>query len=191
MKRLVAAIGAALLLATPISADAQSRKDALSTELAALVLEGPKLEAMLQTVGPEFGKAMQGQAWWKAEWTPLFEAAFREEMRADLPKFHAVFGRELTRGMTEKEVEAGLAVFRTEAGRLMLQSAAAGGARPRLTRAQEQELERVGTPAAMIFSTKMKRNSDMSDAAKTALVQELFPGVVRRFGEKAEGAAAR
>lgn len=194
-RHFLAAAGAALvMMITPVAGAAQTPPGQdRAAELVRAMFEGGDFRAMLQRELPRMSEGMSRERWFRPEWKPLLEEAFMEEVDHDLPKLHVIFGRELSKVMTEQEIAAGLALMSTRGGRAMLSAAGRGAnSPPNLSRADRREMERIAsTPAGRGFIAKMDRVNFGSEASKQEFIGELMPGVMRRFGTKAEALQAR
>ena len=194
MNRVFAALGTALLLlAAPAAVEAQTadRRQELATEFIRTMFEGGVFQQAMARELPAITAGFAETPGFRPEWKSLFEQAFLEELDHDLPKLHALFGRSLAAAMSQAELEAGLALLKTSGGQAMLRPSATGD-RPTLTPAQERELQRALRSAeARRFASKLSGVEIGGDADKAALMTELLPGVLRRFGEKAEALEAR
>jgi hypothetical protein len=204
MKQIIrAALCLAVLGGPPLSAAAQPApparaqavpapavRDQLATELGRILFESMNMIALLRTQMATAMRADAGSAsGFKAEWSPLLEQAVIEEMQSDLPRMHALFGRAMTRDMTEAEIRAGLAVLGSRAGRAAMGAASRGGTMPTFSAAEAAELGRViESPAGKGFERKL--DAVDGEAAGQAIVAELTPGIMRRFAAKIEAAKA-
>ena len=195
MKRMLAAAGLALALSWGGLATAQqpSPRERAGAELMDAFLRAADFAAMMRKQMPALSSGLSREPWFKAEWRPLLEEAFLEEMAHDRDKVGLIMGRGVADVMSEDEMRAGLALLQTEGGRAMIAAAGRGDRNPpKLTRQQQRDMERVlATPAGRGFASKMDRIDFSSKPARYALLAEIFPGVLRRFGEKVEALDAR
>ena len=201
--RLPAIVLAAALMAAPAAAQTASaqaapggapasRRQQLATELMAAVFSGGFMETAVLRGMQEEGGAFATHPWARPEWKALMEQAALEELRHDAAKIQRIFGRQFAAGFSEAELEAGLAVMRTTGGRKLVNATAAGtDAMPDMSTTERVELLRAfRSPAAQSFAEKMGDLSVTSET-KAAMMAELFPGMMRRFGEKAEALQGR
>lgn len=188
-----ALITAALLALAPAAASAQATpgEERLATELVDTLLRSGNLSDLLRRELPTLSQDLVGQRWFKPAWRPLIEEAAIEEFEADKPKIGAVVGRLLAQEMTEDELRAGVEFFRTQAGRAVISAALSGAAPPSLKPADFVTLGRIlQSPAGQSFARKLNALGSENEALQNALTAEVFPGMMRRFGQKVEAAEA-
>lgn len=188
MRFLIALLASVMLLwGEPAGAQTSARTEAKATELSAIIFSGEMFDALMTHVEGEFRSSF-GAEQLPTAWEPLFVAAMREEMALRRPELIVIFGRYMFSGFTEAELDVGLQLMRLEGARKVFIAGAAGGPTPTLTRQEERELERVyRMPGGSSFIQKMARiDTNTPPESEEAMVRLIVPGMMRRFGEKAE-----
>ncbi|NEX92474.1 hypothetical protein [Caulobacter sp. 17J65-9] len=186
---------AAVCLVAPSALAQTSEMEQLGTELAHTLFEAADLDAAM-TAGmnaelPELGKAF-AEIGGRPEWTAMVMEAAKEELAADRPALERIMGREFVHDFTPAELRAGITFLKSPSGVAMLKAATAQTASqpaPPMTRAVQKDIERfMRTPEGRAFMDKFAKVGDSMEGAKSDILAEIFPGLLRRFGEKAEAA---
>lgn len=193
MHRIVAALSLLLVLFAAPVAQAQdtARHRELSTRFVTLVFEAYGFDNMLDEMTKSMTGELAGETAFPPEWSPLILEAAKEEMAADRLQIMAIMGSEIGRSFTEAELEVGIAMFGSPAGKEMMR-ARAENREPQLTRQQEREIEAISRrPAAESFARKMGALDFKFDSVEDEMMRTFLPGFFRRVGEKAEAYEAR
>lgn len=187
MRRFVAAVLALLVFAWASTAAAQTtRHQDLGRQFVETMLPADSYNQMLATMSGKFTQTFTRESNIPVEWAPLMEEAAREEMSAIKPLVLQIMGNGMARYFSEAELEFGIAFYRSSAGRKIM-AASRANAKASLTAAEERELDRLyRSPAGRSFFAKGDTIEQAFESVETEFVRTLLPGLMRRFGEKAE-----
>lgn len=126
----------------------------------------------------------------RPEWKGFFAQALVEEFDADRPLIEQIVGDTIAQQVTAEELQAGIVMFRGAAGDDLARIVAATVRRqkapppgPELDAAYRQLRS---DPAGRRFADKLGQMDKLLKGATGDVVVALIPGVMRRFGEKAE-----
>ncbi|MDQ0465183.1 hypothetical protein QO010_002967 [Caulobacter ginsengisoli] len=190
----VLALGAA---AAPQSAAARAAAvapagdtQAQANEIAEIMFGIIDLRALI-TQGFQEGMAGDDVFSFRPEWKGLLTEAAVEEFDHDRPVLIGIFGRMLSQNLTPEEIRVGLIMMRDPAVQKDFADGAAG--RPVDSKAPNYGREyrkAAATPAGASFIRKLDSMDTFSGATQKEMIIELLPGIMRRFGEKAEALEA-
>ncbi len=172
----------------PVAHAQTAEADALGREIAQRVLTALPLEELV--AGNMSATTMFKDVPQRPEWSTYMADAAKEEFNADLPQFAALMGHEIAKQMTIAELRAGIELFRGPAGDSMARVMAAS-ARKEPGVSPSPELEGayrhvLAQPDGKTFLSKMSQMERLLEPVTSDAIVILVPGMMRRFGEKAE-----
>lgn len=189
MLRFLAAAGAALCIVFA-GAPAHAGDPALGKRVISAVLTAPGVEdGFAKAITEGVASGLGANSDFPPEWNPLFVEAAREEALAKKEVFATVLGALLARNMTDEELQAGVALMENAYTRTAIAASLSGGKAklPEPTAAERRELDKLMKSKGMQgFTSKMQVLGRLDAQTKTDLIRALAPGMLRRFGEKAE-----
>jgi hypothetical protein len=128
----------------------------------------------------------------RPEWPGLLTEAVVEEFDHDRPALIGLFARQMVKNFTGEELRQGVIMMRDpEAQRLFAAGAAGQTELGRTPKFGKEFTRAANTAAGTSFMTKLGRLDTMMGSMENDFIVELLPGMLRRFGEKAEAAEAR
>lgn len=187
----VAALMAAAAVGVSPAMARDSEADRLGRELSTIVFTAIDLRAaMIASTEKELGSMTELKDG-RPEWPALFKESIVEEFDHDMPAIEAMLGKGFARYFTLDELRAGTVILADPALQQVMRDAAAGKPAPTKDPKLARETERlVGTPAGKRFLEKFGKIEGMLDGMTQDLIVEVLPGMLRRFGEKAEALEA-
>lgn len=194
--RALAVLSAALIVvmsATPARAQTQPPAP-LGVELATLLFQSVDFKGMVVKEMAGFDNISGMEA--RPEWKAMLAEAATEEIEHDEPAIMRIFGRAFERHFTPGELRAGISLFRGPAGRELsevVKAGAEGRTAAPFSRTAQKELERAaGNPDTLTFFQKLGKIDKLmaGEEIENDLVGELVPGMMLRFGAKAQAAEA-
>ncbi len=190
MKRLLLPLAAALALAMAGPALAQASRAAAATplqaQLAAKLLDfidykaGVRARMTGSTLPPELLTV-------RPEWEGLWRQAMTEELDHDMPTIESMVGQALVKTFTEDEMKAGLQIVADPALKAIYLAAQSGSQPPSVTVAKATD-DLMNTPSGSSFVAKLQKIDDVMDPVQVEVMATVMPGVMKRFGEKADAA---
>lgn len=192
MKRLLLPLVAALALAASAPALAQASRGAgppLQTQLAAKLLDfidykaGVRARMTGSTLPPELVAV-------RPEWEGLWKQAMAEELDHDMPTVESMVGQALVKTFTDDEMKAGLQIVADPALKAIYLAAQSGAQPPQVTVAKATD-DLMNTPAGSSFVSKLQKIDDVMNPVQLEVMATVMPGVMKRFGEKADAAEVR
>ena len=189
MRHLVLPFAAALALSASAPAMAQATRPAatpLQAQLAAKLLDFIDYKAGLRgrmtgsTLPPPLVAV-------RPEWEGLWRQAMTEELDHDMPTIESMVGQALAKTFTDDEIKAGLQIVADPALKAIYLAAQSGAQPPQATLAKATD-DLMNTPAGSSFVSKLQKVDDVMDPVQLEVMATVMPGVMKRFGEKAEGA---
>jgi hypothetical protein len=136
-------------------------------------MEGSTLPAELLAVRPD--------------WSPMFKAAMTDELDHDMPVLESMLGAGLRKTFTDDEMKAGMQIVSDKGLKAIYLAAQNGAPEPAVEVAKATE-DLLATPAGQSFATKLQTINTVLDPVQIEVMATVMPGVMRRFGEKAEAA---
>jgi hypothetical protein len=136
-------------------------------------MEGSTLPAELVAVRPD--------------WTPLFKTAMTEELDRDMPVIESMLASGLRKTFSDDEMKAGLQIVSDKSLKAIYLAAQNGAPEPAVEVSKSTE-DVLATPAGQSFATKLQTINTVLDPVQIEVMATVMPGVMRRFGEKAEAA---
>jgi hypothetical protein len=127
----------------------------------------------------------------RPDWPEIYTEASTEEIERDIPLMSALIGRELAKNFTLEELQAGQAMFHDPAMLAVIKAASRGEPPPTGLRPSNETIRILQSPAGVSFATKMKNIQQLLEPLQKEFTAAVVPGIMRRFGEKAEAAEAR
>jgi hypothetical protein len=195
----VLGLGLALAIAAPRAVQAATNPVAVNTDAQREQVAIAFVDEFFATAGYKpLQDAFAGAlgAWYFAnlrpEWRTALNEAASEELDADRPTVDAIMARQLAKDMTLDELQAGLVIIRDPAMAAALKAnlghAPSSNALPPL----QLDAQRAAvSPAGQSFGRKFDRFDELMSPVKPDLTFAVMPGVLRRFGEKAEAVEAQ
>jgi hypothetical protein len=188
MKRLLSSLAAILALAASDPALAQAPRAAtpLQAQLAAKLLDfidykaGVRARMTGSTLPPELVAV-------RPEWTGLWRLAMAEELDHDMPTIESMVGQALVKTFTDDEMKAGMQIVADPALKAIYLAAQSGAQPPQVTVAKATD-DLMNTPTGSSFVTKLQKIGDVMDPVQLEVMATVMPGVMKRFGEKADAA---
>lgn len=127
----------------------------------------------------------------RPEWPSLLTEAAAEEFDHDRPTLIGLFANVLVENFTGEELRQGLIMMRDPEAQRVFAAAASGQDVNSLDPKFGKDFIRAAkTPAGARFMKKLGDLEPMMSTAEKEFIVELLPGMLRRFGEKAEAAEA-
>ena len=188
MRRTLISLAAALAFAgaSPALAQAPRAATPLQAQLAAKLLDfidyknsvrarmsGSNLPPELVALRPE----------WEGQW----KQAMGEELDHDMPTIESMVGQGLVKTFTDDEMKAGLQIVADPALKTIYLAAQAGARAPAVEVAKATDTL-MNTPAGASFVAKLQKIDDVMDPIQLEVMATVMPGVMKRFGEKADAA---
>jgi hypothetical protein len=188
MKRLLLSLAAAAALAaaTPALAQAQRAATPLQAQLAAKLLDfidykaGVRARMTGSTLPPQLLAI-------RPEWEGLWRQAMTEELDHDMPTIESMVGQALVNTFTDDEMKAGLQIVADPALKAIYLAAQNGAQPPQVTVAKATD-DLMNTPTGSSFVAKLQKIDDVMDPVQLQVMATVMPGVMKRFGEKADSA---
>jgi hypothetical protein len=182
MKHALLALSAALAVLSATRASAAVTP--LQAQMAEKMLEFIDFKTQVQ-LGMEASTLPQALLSTRPDWTPLFKAAIGEEVDHDMPVIDSMVGQALGKTFTDAELQVGLKIVSDPNLRRIYIAAQNGGRPPDVEIAKATE-DALATPAGQSFASKLQTINDTFQPLLVDVTATLVPGVLRRFGEKAE-----
>jgi hypothetical protein len=189
MRPLLFPLAAALALAIAAPALAQAPRAAttpLQTQLAAKLLDFIDYKASVRarmtgsTLPPQLVAA-------RPEWDGIWRQAMAEELDHDMPTVESMVGQALVKTFTDDEMKAGLQIVSDPALKAIYLAAQNGGQPPQVTVAKATD-DLMNTPSGSSFVSKLQKIDAVMDPVQIEVMATVMPGVLKRFGEKADAA---
>ncbi len=189
MKQLLLPLTIALALAASAPTLAQAPRAAatpLQAQLAAKLLDfidykaGVRARMTGSSLPPELVTV-------RPEWEGLWKQAMAEELDHDMPTVESMVGQALAKTFTDDEIKAGLQIVADPALKAIYLAAQSGAQPPQVTVAKATD-DLMNTPAGSSFVTKLQKIGDVMDPVQLQVMATVMPGVMKRFGEKADAA---
>jgi hypothetical protein len=161
----------------------------LSREIAHKVLSAVPADTLVQGASGGLGFLSRDFPQ-RPEWKGFFVDALTEEFDADRPVIEDILGDVVAKAVTVEELRAGVVMFRGAAGD-NIAAIISATVRHEKPPAPGRELEDAyrklaADPAGRGFTDKLEHVDKLIQSATSDVVLALLPGVMRRFGEKAE-----
>jgi len=188
MKHALLPLAAVLALAgTP--ALAAPAATPLQMEMAGKMLDFIDFRSQVQ-LGMEGSTLPQSLLGTRPEWDALFKAAIGEEVDHEMPVIDSIVGQALGKTFTDAELQVGLKIVSDPNLRLIYIAARNGGRPPEVEISKATD-DALATPAGQSFAAKLQTINDTLQPLLVEVTATLAPGVLRRFGEKAEAAEVK
>jgi len=124
----------------------------------------------------------------RPDWETLWRQAMAEELDHDMPTIESMVGQALVKTFTDDEMKAGLQIV-GDPGLKAIYLAAQNGAQPpqgaTVTKATD---DLMNTPNGSSFVGKLQKIDAVMDPVQLEVMATVMPGVMKRFGEKADAA---
>lgn len=192
MKRLVLPLAAAFALAASAPALAQGSRAAatpLQAQLAAKLLDfidyknGVRARMTGSNLPPELVAV-------RPEWEGLWKQAMSEELDHDMPTIESMVGQALVKTFTDDEMKAGLQIVSDPGLKAIYLAAQTGTQPPQVTVAKATD-DLMNTPNGSSFVSKLQKIDTVMDPVQIEVMATVMPGVMKRFGEKADADEVR
>jgi hypothetical protein len=189
MRRLLVPLAAALALAASSPALAEAPRPAatpLQAQLAGKLLDfidyknGVRARMTGSNLPPELVAV-------RPDWEGLWKQAMAEELDHDMPTIESMVGQALVKTFTEDEMKAGLQIVADPALKAIYLAAQNSAQPPRVTVAKATD-DLMNTPAGSSFVAKLQKIDAVMDPVQIEVMATVMPGVMKRFGEKADAA---
>jgi hypothetical protein len=185
MRRTVLAL-AVLTLLTPSLAAAATASSPLQTQLAAKLLDfidyknGVRARMSGSNLPPDLVAV-------RPEWDGMWKQAMTEELDHDMPTVESMVSQGLVKTFTDDEMKAGLQIVSDPALKAIYLAAQTGANPPRVEVAKGTDAL-MNTPAGASFVAKLQKIDAVMDPIQIEVMATVMPGVMKRFGEKADAA---
>jgi cytochrome c5 len=123
----------------------------------------------------------------RPDWTPMFKTAMDEELDRDMPVIESMLASGLRKTFTDDEMKAGIQIVSDKGLKAIYMAAQNSAPEPAVEVAKATE-DLLATPAGQSFATKLQTINTVLDPVQIEVMATVMPGVMRRFGEKAEAA---
>jgi hypothetical protein len=195
MNRLLLPLAAVLALAAAEPAVAQAARAAtpaarpLQAQLAAKLLDFIDYKASVRarmagsTLPPELLAV-------RPEWEGLWRQAMTEELDHDMPTIESMVGKALVTTFTDDEMKAGMQIVADPALKAIYLAAQSGAQPPSVTVAKATD-DLMNTPTGASFVAKLQKIDEVMSPVQIEVMATVMPGVMKRFGEKADAAEAQ
>jgi len=189
MKRLLLPLAAALAFAASTPTLAQAQRAAatpLQAQLAAKLLDfidykaGVRARMTASTLPPPLVAV-------RPEWEGLWRQAMTEELDHDMPTIESMVGQALGKTFTDDEIKVGMQIVADPALKAIYLAAQSGAQPPSVTVAKATD-DLMNTPSGSSFVSKLQKIDDVMDPVQIEVMATVMPGVMKRFGEKADAA---
>jgi hypothetical protein len=188
MKRLLLPLAAALAVAAsgPTLAQAPRAATPLQAQMAAKLLDfidykaGVRARMTSSTLPPPLVAV-------RPEWEGLWRQAMTEELDHDMPTIESMVGQALGKTFTDDEIKVGLQIVGDPALKAIYLAAQSGAQPPSVTVAKATD-DLMNTPSGSSFVSKLQKIDDVMDPVQIEVMATVMPGVMKRFGEKADAA---
>ena len=188
MKRLLLPLAAVLALLGPAAAVAAPAPSAgaLQTQLAAKLLDfidykaGVRARMTGSSLPPELVAV-------RPEWAGMWKQAMGEELDHDMPTIESMVGQALVKTFSDDEMKAGLQIVSDPALKAIYLAAQNGAQPPQVTVAKATD-DLMNTPSGSSFVSKLQNIDAVMDPVQIEVMATVMPGVMKRFGEKADAA---
>jgi hypothetical protein len=187
MRRLTLPLAAALAFTAAAPAPAQAQRPAaqpLPAQLAARLLDfidykaGVRARMTGSTLPPELIAV-------RPEWEGLWKQAMTEELDHDMPTVESMVGQALVKTFTDDEMKAGMQIVADPALKAIYLAAQNGAKPPSVTVAKATD-DLMNTPSGSSFIAKLQKIDDVMAPVQVEVMATVMPGVMKRFGEKAD-----
>lgn len=185
--RCLIATAAALALLAPAAHAATAPASGLSVQLASKLLDFIDYKNQVRrnmqgsTLPPELVAV-------RPEWDPIFKQAMTEELDHDMPVIDSMLGSALGKTFSDDEMKAGLKIVADPGLKAIYAAAQAGGAEPQGVSVSKETDALMDTPAGASFVKKLQGIDTVLAPVQIEVMATVMPGVLRRFGEKADAA---
>ena len=186
MKPLVLTCAAVLALASAPCAFAAPAATPLQTQMAQKMLDFIDFKTKVQ-LSMESSTLPQALLDTRPDWTPVFKTAIAEEVDHDMPVIDSMLGQTLGKIFTDNELKAGLTIVSDQNLRAIYAAAQSGTPVPNVQISKATE-DALATPAGQSFAGKLQTINAELAPVLIDVTATLVPGVLRRFGEKADAA---
>ena len=189
MKRLFLPLAAALAVAAATPALAQAPRAGatpLQAQLAAKLLDfidykaGVRARMTGSTLPPQLLAI-------RPEWEGLWRQAMTEELDHDMPTIESMVGQALVTTFSDDEMKVGLQIVADPALKAIYLAAQNGAQPPQVTVAKATD-DLMNTPNGSSFVGKLQKIDDVMGPVQLQVMATVMPGVMKRFGEKADAA---
>jgi hypothetical protein len=188
MKRLLLPLAAVLALLGPAAAVAAPAPPAgsLQTQLAAKLLDfidykaGVRARMTGSSLPPELVAV-------RPEWEGMWKQAMGEELDHDMPTIESMVGQALVKTFSDDEMKAGLQIVSDPALKAIYLAAQSGAQPPQVSVAKATR-DLMNTPSGSSFVSKLQNIDAVMDPVQIEVMATVMPGVMKRFGEKADAA---
>lgn len=123
----------------------------------------------------------------RPDWTPMFKTAMDEELDHDMPVIESMLASGLRSTFTDDEIKAGIQIV-SDKGLKAIYTAAQNGAPPPPVEMSKATEDLLSTPAGQSFAAKLQTINTVLDPVQIEVMATVMPGVMKRFGDKAEAA---
>jgi hypothetical protein len=193
MKHLLLPLAAALIVLAPAAAQAAATPapsaaagGSLQAQLAARLLDfidykaGVRARMTGSNLPPELVAV-------RPEWEGLWKQAMAEELDHDMPTIESMVGQALVKTFSDDEMKAGLQII-ADPGLKAIYLAAQNGARPPAVTVAKATDDLMNTPTGSAFVNKLQKIDEVMNPVQLEVMATVMPGVMKRFGEKADAA---
>jgi hypothetical protein len=193
MKRIVLPLAAALALAASAPALAQAPRPGagsggtpVQAQLAAKLLDFIDYKATVRarmtgsTLPPDLVAV-------RPEWEALWRQSMAEELDHDMPTIESMVGQALVKTFTDDEMKAGLQIVADPALKAIYLAAQSHAQPPQVSVSKATD-DLMNTPTGSSFVSKLQKIDDVMDPVQLQVMATVMPGVMKRFGEKADAA---
>jgi hypothetical protein len=123
----------------------------------------------------------------RPDWETLWKQSMAEELDHDMPTIESMVGRALVKTFSDEEMKAGLQII-SDPGLKAIYLAAQNGAKPPDATLAKATDDLMNTPAGSGFVAKLQKIDDVMAPVQLEVMATVMPGVMKRFGEKADAA---
>ena len=126
----------------------------------------------------------------RPDWDAMWKQAMGEELDHDMPTIQSMVGQGLAKTFTADEMKIGLEIVADPALKMIYLAAQSGARAPNVDVAKATD-DLMSTPAGASFLAKLQKIDEVMDPIQIEIMATVMPGVMKRFGEKAEAAEVR
>jgi hypothetical protein len=195
MRRLILPLAAALACATAAPALAQPPRAAaaastpVQAQLAAKLLDFIDYKASVRArmTGSNLPPELVAV---RPEWESLWKQAMADELDHDMPTIESMVGQALVKTFSSDEMKVGLQIV-SDPGLKAIYLAAQNSAKPPAVTVAKATDDLMNTPTGASFVAKLQKIDEVMSAVQIEVMATVMPGVMKRFGEKADAAEAQ
>ncbi|HEY4029687.1 MAG TPA: hypothetical protein VGM25_05045 [Caulobacteraceae bacterium] len=124
----------------------------------------------------------------RPDWEAMWRQAMGEELDHDMPTIESMVGQALVKTFTEDEMKAGMQIVSDPGLKAVYLAAQNGAQPPQGASVSKATDDLMNTPNGSSFVSKLQKIETVMDPVQIEVMATVMPGVMKRFGEKADAA---